>query len=65
MLSKLWATYEMNFWERKIHGVDLSDATVKRFGRVTNQSSNKCFSQNTFNLGDCEGYQMLLGGSLQ
>ena len=19
MLSKLWATYEMNFWERKIH----------------------------------------------
>ena len=20
MLSKLWATYEMNFWERKIHG---------------------------------------------
>ena len=20
MLSKLWATYEMNFWERKLHG---------------------------------------------
>ena len=20
MLSKLWATYEMNFWERKVHG---------------------------------------------
>ena len=20
MLSKLWATYEMKFWERKIHG---------------------------------------------
>ena len=20
MLSKLWATYEMNLWERKIHG---------------------------------------------
>ena len=37
MLSKLWATYEMNFWERKIHRAleckfDLSDSTVKRFG---------------------------------
>ena len=20
MLSKLWATYEMNFWERKVYG---------------------------------------------
>ena len=20
MLSELWATYEINFWERKIHG---------------------------------------------
>ena len=28
MLSKLWATYEMNFWERKVY-VDFTD---KRFG---------------------------------
>ena len=27
ILSKLWATYEMNFWERKIHGVRESNLT--------------------------------------
>ena len=30
---------------------DLSDLTVLRFARQTNQYSNKCFSQNPFNLG--------------
>ena len=27
MLSKLWATYEMNFWERKIHGASKCNLT--------------------------------------
>ena len=53
-LSKLWATYEMNFWERKIHGAfkcNLTFLTWQIRGSARhNQSSNKCFSQNTFNL---------------
>ena len=32
MLFKLWATYEMNFWERKIQGALECNLTVKRFG---------------------------------
>ena len=31
ILSKLWATDEMNFWERKIHEVRESKLTVRRF----------------------------------
>ena len=54
MLSKLWATYEMNFWERKIHEAFKCNLTFLtwqiRGSADTNQSPNKCFSQNTFNL---------------
>ena len=39
MLSKLWATYEMNFWERKVHGASKCKAPCKRtqhcYGDVT------------------------------
>ena len=89
MLSKLWATYEMNFGERKIHRAlefNLTFLTRRSRGSVwhksflqqmfqpkytehlsliwpfwldgqevrcdTNHSSNKCFSQNTLNLGN-------------
>ena len=60
MLSKLWVTYEMNFWELKIHGAlecnwpFLLDS--KEVRRDTNQPSNKCFSQNTFNLGNLKSH---------
>ena len=64
MLSKLWATHEMNFWEHKIHralecNFDVSDSTVKTWSEVrrdTNHSSNKCFSQNKFNLGNLKSH---------
>ena len=45
LLSKLWATYETNFWERKIHGVRESnwtffDLTVSFGGTRINPPTN-------------------------
>ena len=41
MLSKLWATYEMNFWERKIHGAlecNLTFQTLELRGSARHKS---------------------------
>ena len=45
LLSKPWATYETNFWERKIHGVresnwTSSDLTVRFWGTRINPPTN-------------------------
>ena len=61
MLSKLWATYEVNFWERKIHRALEGNLTFlitdsQEVRRDTNQSSSKCFSQNTFNSGNLKSH---------
>ena len=32
-LSKLWATHEMNFWERKVHGA-FKSVSMRRPGRT-------------------------------
>ena len=64
MLSKFWATYEVNFGERKIHRALEYNLTFltrqsdsQEVRRDTNHSSNKCFSQNTFNLGNLKSHR--------
>jgi len=61
MVLKLWATHEMNLWEREIQGAlewNLIFLTWQFWGsaRYTNQYSNKCFSQNTFNLDNVKSH---------
>ena len=60
MLSKPWATHEMHFWERKVteHLSVIWPFWLdrKEVRHDTNQSSNKCFSQNTFNLSNLKSH---------
>ena len=53
----------MNFWEREIRGPlewNLTFLTWQFWSsaRPTNQYSNKCFSQNTFNLGNLKSHSL-------
>ena len=47
MLSKLWATYEMNFWERKVHGAFKCNLTFLTW-QIRGSARHKSILQQVF-----------------